>query len=289
MKPILTLIAAPLIALAAIPAMLPAQPAPAPQPAAHQRVLPLQGGRNFRDMGGYATTDGHHVRWRLLFRSGAMSRLTPADYAYLDTLGITFVCDLRTARERAAEPTVWGGAQKPDYWTSDTLGAGGDLGQLSRLIAPDAHATGAQVRATMISLYRTLPDTHRDAYRAIFRHLVDGQLPVAFNCTAGKDRTGVGAALILAALGVPRATIVQDYALSDKIVDFRKELAGQPNSFLAKMPADVLDPLLRSDPAYIEAMLDAVNMRYGSVDGYLRTEIGLTGADIARMRANLLE
>jgi protein-tyrosine phosphatase len=281
----IALIATAALGLAALPPALPARTATAVQ-AAPQRELPLQGGRNFRDLGGYRTRDGHHVRWRLLFRSGAMSKLTIADYAYLDTLGISFVCDLRTARERTAEPTVWGGAHKPDYWTSDTLATGGDL---ARLLAPDSQATGAQIRAMMISLYRTLPDTHRDAYRAIFRHLVDGQLPVVFNCTAGKDRTGVAAALILAALGVPRATIVQDYALSDKIVDFRKELAGQPNSPFAKMPDEILTPLLRSDPAYIDAMLDAVNARYGSVDGYLRTEIGLTGADIARMRTNLLE
>ncbi|WP_157215600.1 tyrosine-protein phosphatase [Flavisphingomonas formosensis] len=286
MKPIIALLAAPLLALAAIPAMLPAQPAPALQPAAHQRVLPLQGGRNFRDMGGYATSDGHHVRWGLLFRSGAMSGLTPADYAYLDRLDIKFVCDLRTGRERTAEPTVWGGAHKPDYWTSDTLSSGGDLG---RLLAPGANVTGAQIRATMMDLYRTLPETHREAYRAIFRHLVDGQVPVAFNCSAGKDRTGVGAALILSALGVPRATVVEDYALSDKVVDFRKAFASQSNSPFAKLPDAVITPLLKSDPAYIEAMLDGVNARYGSVEGYLKTELGLTDADIARMRANLLE
>jgi len=280
------LLAAPLLALATVPAMLPAQPLPAAQQTAHQRVLPLQGGRNFRDLGGYATRDGRHVRWGLLFRSGAMSGLTPADYAYLDTLGIRFVCDLRTARERAAEPTVWRGTRKPDYWTSDALGTGGDLG---RLLAPGASVTGAQIRATMIDLYRTLPETHREAYRAIFRHLADGQVPVAFNCSAGKDRTGVGAALILSALGVPRETVIADYALSDKVVDFRKAIAAQPNSPFAKMPDAVLTPLLKSDPAYIEAALDAVNARYGSVEAYLKTALGLTDADIARMRANLLE
>jgi len=89
-----------------------AAPVPAQTPRAHvtpphQRVLPLQGGQNFRDLGGYRTRDGRTVRWGLLYRSGSMHNLTAADYAYLRKLGIRTVCDLRSRTERDREPANW--------------------------------------------------------------------------------------------------------------------------------------------------------------------------------------
>jgi protein-tyrosine phosphatase len=73
-----------------------------------ERVLPLQGGRNFRDMGGYATEDSRRVKWGKIYRSGSMAGLTEADQAYLSRLGVKLVCDLRTTQERKAEPNKWG-------------------------------------------------------------------------------------------------------------------------------------------------------------------------------------
>ena len=72
-----------------------------------ERVLPLRGGRNFRDLGGYRSADGRHVRWRRVFRSGVMNRLTDADRDYLATLEIRASCDLREAHERSLEPSDW--------------------------------------------------------------------------------------------------------------------------------------------------------------------------------------
>ncbi len=90
------------------------QPAGAPitRPAAsvaaaqHQRLLPLEGGRNFRDLGGYRARDGRTVKWGLPFRSGSTHGLTPADYASLEKRGIRVVCDFRDSQERAAEPVA---------------------------------------------------------------------------------------------------------------------------------------------------------------------------------------
>jgi protein-tyrosine phosphatase len=247
---------------------------------AHLRVLPLEGGNNFRDMGGYRTADGKHVRWNMLYRSGAMWKLTAADYAYLDKLGIAVVCDLRSGSERKAQPTMWGGTNKPIYWTRDY-----DLsvGQLSKLFAPGSKPTAADGRAAMIALYADLPFAQADGYREMFRNLVAGKVPLAFNCSAGKDRTGVGAALILSALGVPRKTIDEDYLLSNATFDPTK--LGPLGSF----PPDVVAAILRVDPAYLDAAFGAIVKRYGSVPAYLKAELGVGPAEIAQMRRTLLE
>ena len=259
-------------------AQRPAPPAQLVQKA-HERLLPLQGGRNFRDMGGYRTRDGRQVRWRLLYRSGAMSELTGADYAYLSRLGIRSVCDLRSASERQSAPTVWKG--KSDYWTSD-LGQGGDM---RSLFTGTGQRTPEKMQAAMTNMYRTLPVSQKHAYTHMFKELVAGRVPLVFNCTAGKDRTGVAAALILTALGVPRETVIQDYLLTNELVDLNEALS---KGLLASMPPAVIAPVLRADRAYIEATFDELDKRYGSVEAYLRKELGVAPAQLRAMRARLL-
>lgn len=252
-----------------------------------ERVLPLAGGRNFRDLGGYRTDDGQHVAWGKIFRSGTMSGLTVADYDYLARLGIKVVCDFRTAEERKAEPNAWVSDRKIDYWARDYDSGFGELGKL--LSSDDV--TGEQVRAAMVEGYRRTPYEQAPAYREMFKRLAAGEIPLAFNCTAGKDRAGVAAALLLTALGVPRDRVVADYALSEKIVDFRKELTGGDDkafSALAKLPPEVLAPLMRSDPAYIQAMFAEIERRHGTVANYLKDELGLTGGELQQIREKLL-
>lgn len=253
-----------------------------------ERVLPLEGGRNFRDLGGYAAADGKRVRWGKVYRSGTMSGLTLADYDYLGNLGIRVVCDFRSSSERTAEPNKWASERQIDYWTRDYDAGFGQLGQLlsAKNITPD------QVRSTMIEGYRKTPYEQAPAYREMFKRLVAGQIPLAFNCSAGKDRAGVAAALLLSALGVAREQIVTDYALSDKVVDFSKALTRKSdgaNNFLAKLPREVLAPLMSSDPDYIRAMFAEIEQKHGSVDRYLKDVLELTDGDLRAIRASLLE
>jgi protein-tyrosine phosphatase len=251
-----------------------------------ERVLPLQGGRNFRDLGGYETKDGRHVKWGMLFRSGSMADLTLADFNYLSRLGIKIVCDLRTTHERRTEPNRWVQAQGIAYWARDYESSGGNLGNLAA-----ESVTPAQVKAAMRAVYRQLPIEQAPAFREIFKRLAAGHVPMTFNCTAGKDRTGIGAALILSALGVPRETIIADYALSDKVTDYRKIFSGDKAKALgdfAKAPPEALAAMFASDPEYIRAMFDALDRKYGSVDGYLRRELGLTADELNAIRRKLL-
>nr|WP_321440665.1 tyrosine-protein phosphatase [uncultured Hyphomonas sp.] len=260
------------------------------------RLLPLEGGRNFRDLGGYETTNGQHVKWGRVFRSGTMTRLTDKDYKYLSSLGIATIVDFRTSEERASEPTNWR-AGDISYETFPDP-AEDDANPLAAVFAsPDVKPE--DVRAMMAQLYSGILEQQTPAYRVLFRDLADDNAPLAFNCSAGKDRTGVGAALILSVLGVPRETVVADYALSEKLVDYSAEFqlgaddeASQDNgpyAYLRRLPPELVAPLMRSDPAYIEAVLDRIDQDYGSVEAFVREELDVSDADLARIRRKLLE
>src|ERR1700757_3836305 len=161
--------------------------------AAARRVLPLEGSINFRDLGGYPTQDGRHVRWGKLYRAGNMGGLTAADCAYLADLNIRSVCDLRTPEEREAAPNNWALSAGINYWCRDYESTFGVLRKLLASNLPDPEAA----RAAIIAGYRRLPFEHAPAYRVLFERIKSGDIPLVFNCSAGKDRTGTAAALIL--------------------------------------------------------------------------------------------
>jgi protein-tyrosine phosphatase len=261
-----------------------------------ERVLPLEGGRNFRDLGGYRTADGKRVKWGQVFRSGTMAGLTDADYGQLSTLGIEVVCDFRANEEREREPTAFRRIGTDiDYQTRDYAS---DTSAL-RTMFGNGQPTAEKVRAAMTNLYGEIPYQHAESYRTMFRQLADGNLPLAFNCSAGKDRTGVAAGLLLTLLGVPRATVLSDYALSDKIVDYQRAYAGarpttvagkpDPYAFIAALPAEVRAPLLRSDPAYLDYALAEIVRREGSLENYYAKVLDLSPGDVMAIRARLLD
>jgi protein-tyrosine phosphatase len=292
----------PLAALALVPACkeaaptaeAPAATSPAQANAAaltdKRRVLDLEGGVNFRDLGGYRTADGRVTKWEVLYRSGSPAGLTEADMASLAKRGIRTVCDLRTTGERSAEPSPFAQQSDVAYWTRDYAADAGDL--MGALGGPDASATKS--RAAMTGFYRQLPQEHAASFRQMFAFLAEGKVPLAFNCSAGKDRTGMAAALVLSLLGVPRETVVADYALSDDLVDYKAQIqknadSDSPYAALAKLPWEVVEPLLASDPAYITSALAAIEAKHGSVDAFIETELGVTPAMKKAIIANLTD
>lgn len=255
------------------------------------RLLPLEGGRNFRDLGGYVTEDGRTVRWGRVYRSGVMDGLTPADYRYLSGLGISVICDFRASSERAEEPTDWA-AGPVDYVAWDY-----ELDMSGFAAAFTGEMSAERSREIFAGFYRQIPYQFADRYADMFDRLAAGEIPLAFNCSAGKDRTGVAAALILTALGVPRETVLADYALSDQYVDYRAELAldreaaaeSEAMAFWANLPEDVLAPFLMSDPVYLEAAFAQIEADHGDVQTYLRDIVGVTPEELERLRAALLD
>lgn len=258
------------------------------------RLLPLEGGRNFRDMGGYPTEDGRHVKWGHVFRSGVMVGLTDADYRYLSTLGIQVICDLRANEERADEPTNWrAGDAEYVTWDYSTITSSDELMTMFQ----DPELSAAKVKMTMTNMYPGILEEQKDRYKEMFHRLADGEVPLAFNCSAGKDRAGTGAALILSALGVPRDIVVHDYSLSETFVDYEAaytqvtaaDIEDSPYGFLAQLPAEMRAPLLRSDPAYIQKTFAYMDETYGGVMAFIRSELEIDDMELAAIRARLLE
>jgi len=256
-------------------------------PATRQRVVPLQGGRNFRDLGGYEAGDGRRIRWGMIFRSGSLAGLTQADWDTLRARGVRAVCDLRSSPEREREPFAWKDASGLAYYARDYATS---FGELRRLVAANL-ATGQAARAAMLSGFRELPFEQAQSYRRIFLHLSSNEVPLVFNCSAGKDRAGTAAALVLSALGVKRQTIIEDFVLTNEVVDLRKALMRRRDgvSMLSQTPTGVVDAILDADARYIETALDAVQERHGSIEAYLRDVLDIDDRALLAIRANLLE
>lgn len=251
-----------------------------------ERLLPLDGGRNFRDLGGYRTADGREVVWGQLFRSGVMASLTPDDFTRLGSLGIQTVCDLRSTDERAREPVDWPKGIQPTVLATDY---GLDMGALAGLFR-GGPVTAEATRAAMAGFYREVPATFAPQFRQMFRELVEGRVPLAVNCSAGKDRTGVASALILSALGVPRETVIADYLLSNRYVmsEMPRGVGEDPTArLLAGLPPDALQALMGVERSYIEASFAAIDER-GGLDRYLADTLGLSPRDLKTLRRRYL-
>jgi len=246
------------------------------------RTLPLAGAVNLRDMGGYTTADGRRVRSGMLYRSGRMSMLSADDEAHMATLGIRVVCDLRNVDERTRHPTRWCDAGGTTLWARDYADHSGQLD----LVINNSTATADDAHAAMVDLYRVLPFDHMDSYRWMFAQLLAGEVPLLFNCTAGKDRTGVAAALLLQALGVSYDQIVTDYLATN---DADLSVLTRGHDGLNGMADAVGARLLAADAAYLAAAWNALDQRYGDVDAYLAHALGIDGAARDRLRALLLD
>ncbi|PEQ14597.1 hypothetical protein B2G71_03245 [Novosphingobium sp. PC22D] len=250
------------------------------------RLVPLEGGINFRDMGGYATRDGRRLKWRHLYRSGSMARLTQADYDHLAALGIRAVVDFRSAREQRRDPNAWCRVAGITYWCRDHNEVFGRLHEMvEQGIESEAHA-----EEVMAGGFRELPFQQAPAYVQLVKMIAAGEVPIAFNCTAGKDRTGGAAALVLAVLGVPRETIVADFTMTERAVDLTTAFGERPGaaSPYAKLSPEVMNALRAARAPYISAFLDSIEARCGSAEGYL-TERGVAPGEIAALREILLE
>ncbi len=258
-----------------------------------ERLLPLAGGCNFRDLGGYVTADGARLRWRQVFRSGVMTHLQPADVVALERLGIACVVDLRRADERQREPTRWVGTGVRLLSHDDPV----DAGTLGRLIeGRSLDANGA--RAAMIELYRLMPQWLLPRLKLIFQTLAASPAPLLFNCAAGKDRTGFAAAVLLECLGVSRETVLADYLLTNEVARLDAFLSrhqdgqmgvGNAAHPLLALPEAVRLPLLAADADYLDAALTGVASAYGSSQRFVRDALGLGSEGLVALRRHLLD
>jgi protein-tyrosine phosphatase len=256
-----------------------------------ERLLPLEGAHNFRDLGGYATADGRRVKWGRVYRSDHLGDLTEADLRYLEQLGIRTVCDFRSAFERESSPDRLGEAGTPrtvnpsisdERFAMDELQdriLSGDLGEIDFAeLLVDGNRAFARDYTAEYSEFLGLVERPED-------------LPLVFHCTAGKDRAGFAAVVLLSALGVPEEVVINDYLLTQPYTQKHIEDTLLVIRFASLFRTDVerLRPLLGVRLDYIRAAIDTVDEHYGSMDGYLENALGLTPERRAALQDLLLE
>ncbi|WP_311223712.1 MULTISPECIES: tyrosine-protein phosphatase [unclassified Acidovorax] len=241
------------------------------------RSLPLSGATNFRDLGGYATQDGRSVRWRRLFRSDHLASLTPQDAQVLAGLHLARVIDFRGAAERASLAYAM-----PDV-AYHALSIEPTVVQRAKDMAIAGHElTPAIAVDLMQDTYRAFVSDNAPQFAALFEHLLESDAPLVFHCTAGKDRTGFAAALILLALGVPRHVVMDDYLLTNGLYQ-------RPAHFASAAPEAVLNVLWRVQEDFLHAALEAVERDHGGLDRYLAQGLGVGPAQRERLAALYLQ
>lgn len=249
--------------------------------------LPLAGAVNFRDLGGCLTADGRWVKRGLVFRSDHLSLLTAGDQHVLRRLRFKVVCDFRTVREQQLAP--------------DRLLPDGSIRLLSLPVQVDGFdpATAMdRLRANdsswlsmdfVVELYRRFLDDFGPVWGRVLRLVASSDnLPLVFHCTGGKDRTGICAALLLMALGVPEEAIFVGHDRSNICNAERLQSIYAEFAVLGIGPEKAA-PYLQAPVEPLAAMLAHLHKTYGTVEEYLCSKAGLDGTTLAALRSGLLE
>ncbi len=236
---------------------------------------------NFRDYGGYDTAAGRALKAGRLFRSAHQASVTERDLERLAALDLGVVVDLRRPVERRRQPSKRPAGFRGQVLESD-LDARGEAPHITFLKSADL--TPDSGRAFMTATYRELAfaPAHIDLFSRYFRALGETDRPVLIHCAAGKDRTGVLAALTHHLLGVGRDDLMEDYLLTNTAVDLvgrAPAIAEQLKALTGRTAApDAVVAFMGVEPVYLNATIAAVTERYGSIDGYLEQALGVDAA-----------
>ncbi len=242
----------------------------------HPSLVALDGGINFRDMGGNRAADGRLIKPGYLFRSGALDQLTDADCHRLNTLAIVNILDYRDPDEVQQKPdVVWAGANYihvPANPLSDKVN-----GNLEKLTSNDNNLRAFNGREFMLELYRLLP-FNNPAYRRLASLLeAPAEGGLVQHCAVGKDRTGVGSALILFALGADKNTVMEDYLLTEMtLAPFRQKMLTQLSQKLDEHALEQFGYVMSAREEFLSTALSVIEERYGSTDNWLEQEFSLT-------------
>ncbi len=255
-----------------------------------RRHIALESLQNLRDLGGYSTTDGRSTRWGRFVRCAGMGGLTEADQETMVAYGIGAVIDLRQQGEIERSPNPFADYSGVAYHHLDLWGD-----RVSDFKSSKSSLTQADKLA---DLYRTGFVRCEGIIGQIMGTLADeGDHASLFHCGAGKDRTGIVAALLLGIAGVPYETIAADYALTERYLPETKRDHANPDPMFIPEQADAKrDPGRQPLPVYMFSCLPKTMLlalafldeNYGGVEGYVR-KIGLTEEQIDRLRSKFLE
>jgi protein-tyrosine phosphatase len=244
----------------------------------HRRIA-LEGSCNCRDLGGLRTARGGRTRHGRVFRSDALATLTDSDRATLADLDIRTVYDLRTDEERQRAPNLLH-EETPRQQALGFL----PRGNPEMFVAINAgQLSPAAARAQMCAQYERLALDHTDLLGRMYRGmLAPNGAPALFHCASGKDRTGVGSAFLLLAVGVERDEVFEDYLISHyqrRAIDL----------FSGNAPDDAVFEIMSAREEYLAAALAAIDREFGSFDAFAARSLGFSVAERDALCALLVE
>ena len=262
-----------------------------PEGREHLRRIPFQGAVNFRDLGGYATSDGRRTRWGVLYRSDQLSQLNDRDLLYFRQLGLHTVIDFRSDDERERMPD-----RIPEEDATSLLPLPmipNDNPEVAKAVSErieNGDIDGLDALALIKADYRRFVTKYTGMYRQFMKTLLRAEgKPVLFHCAAGKDRTGFAAAITLRLLGVPEKTILNDYLLSNEyfLPSYQNQI-DQLGKRYGKATADFVTLLAAVNGEYLQSAYQAIGEMYGDFNKFMLEGLALNAEDITRLKAYLL-
>ena len=233
---------------------------------ASERLLPMEGAYNVRDMGGYQTTDGKSVKWGMVFRSGDLNKLTDNDLSYLANVGIKTIVDFRDEDEKESAPDKLPSTHLRSY---EFPISAGNVIDMSKITSEEA-AAQALIDGNVFFV-----EECQEQYSNFFAELMKAENPpLLFHCSAGKDRAGLASALFLASLGVDKETIIKDYLLSGEYVREKYK------DLVEAMP--ILGPVFTVKTEYIETAFQTIDSKYGGIEKFLSENLNV---DLSLMKS----
>lgn len=241
------------------------------------RQVSLSGASNFRDLGGYQGLDGRRLQWGKLYRSAHLAHLTQDDLQQLQKLGINRSADFRGEDESNNYAYAWPRIARNALVVEPTV-----IQRAHSLMEQGHHMSAGDTQELMHDTYRSFVNVYGYRFAQFFTLLQRSDEPLVFHCTAGKDRTGWAAALLLTALGVNEEQIMEDYLLTNQY--FKR-----PTHVFGTLSEEALDALWRVQPSYLMASVDTVRAQHASVDRYLTEVLGVDSAARERLADLYLE
>ncbi|MCJ7772705.1 MAG: tyrosine-protein phosphatase [Desulfobacterales bacterium] len=251
-----------------------------------ERRVPLEGSVNFRDLGGYKVSDGRQIKWGKMYRSDNLARLSDMDQTKLKNMGIKLVCDFRTDAEIKKAPDKFPGKGSAKYLHLPVIHGEFDNTTLfDRIKNGDIGWININF---MIEGYIKSLDNFAGTWGEVIKRLSKtDNLPLVFHCTAGKDRAGTCAALILLALGVPEQIVIEDHNLSNiyiaKVLD---KIYGHIKSF--GVDPELVSPYFTAPKECVTSLIHHINHQYGSAYNYFTKKAKIDPKILVSLKNNLL-
>ena len=257
----------------------------------NDRIFSFEGVDNFRDFGGYPTAAGRAVRPGRLYRSAHHGQATDADLAAIAALNIAVIVDLRRGEERQRTPS-----RRHEGFAAQVIENDGNEAASDPFVEfiRTSDASEGAFRGYMLDYYRNAPfdERHLDLFSRYFRALGEADGAVLIHCTAGKDRTGILAALTHHVAGVHRDDIFDDYLLTNKVASFERRLPAVAQMIVevsGRTPTEAAARVAVSvEAAYLETAFSVIEARHGSIDAYLEDGLGIDAALRGQVSARLV-